>query len=51
MGLRVLTVFQNAQVAVLKTTALIVSDAITLYNNDRLEELTEGCHHAHHQEN
>ena len=48
MGPRALTIFQAAQVAVLRTTALAVRDVVTLYNNDALEELTEGCHHARH---
>ena len=48
MGFRALTIFQNAQTAVLKTTAPTVHEVVKLYNKDMLEELTEGCHHAHH---
>jgi predicted Fe-Mo cluster-binding NifX family protein len=48
MGPRALTIFQNARVAVLRTTALTVGDVVTLYTDDALEELTEGCHHARH---
>ncbi len=48
MGPRALTIFQSAQVAVLRTTALTVGDAVTLYTADALEELTEGCHYARH---
>lgn len=48
MGPRALTIFQNARVAVLRTAALIVEDVVTLYNNETLEELTEGCLHAQH---
>lgn len=48
MGPRALTIFQAARVAVLRTTALTVRDVVNLYNDDVLEELTEGCHHARH---
>jgi predicted Fe-Mo cluster-binding NifX family protein len=48
MGPRALTIFQDARVAVLRTAALIVEDVVTLYNNETLEELTEGCLHAQH---
>jgi len=48
MGPRGLTGFQEAGVAVLKANADTVKDVIAAYNNDKLEELTEGCHHAHH---
>lgn len=48
MGPRALIIFQAAQVAVLRTTALTVRDVVTLYTDDALEELTEGCHHARH---
>ena len=49
MGPRALRLFQNAQVAVLRTTSLKVHDVIKQFNNDILVELTEGCLHAHHQ--
>ena len=49
MGPRALSIFQNAKVAVLKTNAGTLRDVIAAYNNDELEELTEGCHHARHQ--
>ncbi len=48
MGPRALAIFQNARVAVLRANADIVKDVIMAYNNDELEELTEGCHHARH---
>jgi predicted Fe-Mo cluster-binding NifX family protein len=48
MGHRALTIFQNARVAVLRTAAHTVEDVVTLYNNEALEELTEGCLHAQH---
>jgi predicted Fe-Mo cluster-binding NifX family protein len=49
MGPRALRVFQNAKVAVLRTMSPTVHDVIKQFNNDTLEELTEGCLHAHHQ--
>ena len=49
MGPRGLSTFQNAGVAVLRANADTVKDVIAAYNEDKLEELTEGCHHAHHQ--
>jgi len=48
MGPRALNVFQNARVAVLKANTNIVREVIEAYNNDELEELTEGCHQARH---
>jgi predicted Fe-Mo cluster-binding NifX family protein len=49
MGPRALNIFQHAKVAVLRATTNTVRDLLTSYNNDELEELTEGCHHARHQ--
>jgi len=49
MGPKALNIFQNARVAVLRTNAITVGEVITQYNNDELQELTEGCHHARHQ--
>jgi len=48
MGPRGLTGFQNAGVAVLRATANTVREVVAAYKEDRLQELTEGCHHAHH---
>jgi predicted Fe-Mo cluster-binding NifX family protein len=48
MGPRALNIFQNARVAVLKANANTVRNVIAAYNNDALEELTEGCHQARH---
>ena len=48
MGPRALAIFQNARVAVLRANANTVKDVILAYNNDELEELTEGCRHARH---
>ena len=48
MGPRGLIGFQDAGVAVLKANADTVKDAIDAYGSDKLQELTEGCHNAHH---
>ncbi len=48
MGPRALSIFQNARVAVLRTNAKTVKEVVTAYNNDELEELTEGCSEARH---
>ena len=49
MGPRALIIFQNARVAVLRANANTVKGVVAAYNNDELEELTEGCHHARHR--
>jgi len=49
MGPRALGMFQNANVAVLRTNKDFVKDVIEAYNNNELVELTEGCHHAKHK--
>ena len=48
MGPRGLIGFQNAGVAVLRAAADTVKEVIVAYKDDKLQELTEGCHHAHH---
>jgi predicted Fe-Mo cluster-binding NifX family protein len=48
MGPRGLIGFQESGVAVLKANADTVKDVIASYNEDKLQELTEGCHEAHH---
>jgi predicted Fe-Mo cluster-binding NifX family protein len=48
MGPRGLIGFQNAGVAVLRATANTVREVIAAYKDDKLQELTEGCHHARH---
>ena len=53
MGPKGLTTFQNAGVAVLTPRARAldgntVREVIAAHNEDRLQELTEGCHEAHH---
>ena len=49
MGPQALSVFQEAGVAVLKANADTIKEVIEAYRQDRLEELTEGCHHARHR--
>jgi predicted Fe-Mo cluster-binding NifX family protein len=48
MGPRGLSAFQGAGVAVLRANNNTVTGNIAAYNEDTLQELTEGCHHAHH---
>jgi predicted Fe-Mo cluster-binding NifX family protein len=48
MGPRGLNTFQSAGVAVLRANAATVGEVITAYKDDKLQELTEGCQHAHH---
>jgi len=48
MGPKGLSNFQNTGVAVLRAIANTVNESVDAYKGDRLEELTEGCHHAHH---
>jgi predicted Fe-Mo cluster-binding NifX family protein len=48
MGPRGLMGFQSAGVAVLRANANTVKEVVAAYKDDRLEELTEGCHEAHH---
>ena len=49
MGPRALRIFQSANVAVLRANANTVRDVVSAYSSDKLEELTEGCHHAQHR--
>jgi len=48
MGPRALNIFQQARVAVLRTTAATVREVVEAYKRNELEELTEGCHEARH---
>ena len=48
IGPRGLSGFQDAGVSVLQANADTVKELIAAYNDDELQELTEGCHHAHH---
>ena len=49
MGPRALRIFQGSKVAVLRANASTVKSVVSAYNEDQLQELTEGCHHAHHK--
>ena len=49
MGPRGLSGFQDAGVAVLKANSDTVKGIIDEYKDDKLQELTEGCHQAHHK--
>ena len=48
MGPRGLNTFQSAGVAVLRANAKTVGEVIAAYKEDQLQEITEGCQHAHH---
>ncbi len=48
LGPKALRIFQDAGVAVLRTEANTVRDVVRAYNNNELQELTQGCHQAHH---
>jgi predicted Fe-Mo cluster-binding NifX family protein len=48
MGPRGLMTFQDAGIAVLRANANTVKRVVAAYTNDKLQELTEGCQHAHH---
>ena len=50
MGSRAINLFQEAKVAVLRTSENIVRDVIDAYKNGDLIELTEGCLEARHQD-
>lgn len=48
LGSKALRIFQEANVAVLRTEVDTVREVVNAYNNDELQELTQGCHHAQH---
>lgn len=48
MGRRGIISFQTAGVAVLRANADTVKDVIAAYKENKLQELTEGCHDARH---
>jgi len=48
MGRRGLMSFQSAGVAVLRANANTISEVIAAYKENKLQELTEGCHDARH---
>lgn len=49
MGPRGLMSFQSRNIAVLRANSQAVDDIIRAYNENQLEELTEGCAQAHHK--
>jgi predicted Fe-Mo cluster-binding NifX family protein len=49
MGPRGLASFQSRNIAVLRASSQSVDDIVRAYNENRLEELTEGCAQAHHK--
>jgi len=48
MGPRGLNGFQEAGIAVLRANADTVKDVMDSYQNDKLQELTEGCRQSRH---
>jgi predicted Fe-Mo cluster-binding NifX family protein len=48
MGPRGLNTFQSAGVAVLRANANTVDEVVAAYKDNKLQELTDGCEHAHH---
>ncbi len=50
MGPKGISNFQNAGIAVLRANANTVKEVVEAYRENRLQELTEGCHHAHHRQ-
>ncbi len=47
MGMKAINLFQGYGLAVLKATSAISTDNVREFTEGRLEELTEGCLHAH----
>jgi predicted Fe-Mo cluster-binding NifX family protein len=48
MGRRGIASFQSAGIAVLRANANIIDEVIAAYKENKLKELTEGCHDARH---
>jgi predicted Fe-Mo cluster-binding NifX family protein len=48
LGSKALAMFQAADVAVLRTEANTVREVVSAYNNNEMQELTQGCQHAEH---
>jgi predicted Fe-Mo cluster-binding NifX family protein len=49
MGMRAISSFQEANVAVLRSDTPSAEEALQMYRIGELEELTEGCLHSHDQ--
>jgi predicted Fe-Mo cluster-binding NifX family protein len=45
MGFRAITIFRNAGVLVLRSSANTVKEVVAAYKDKKLQELTEGCGH------
>lgn len=50
MGPRGIMAFQSAGIKVLKASGSTVKEVVEAYTQGILEELTEGCPHAHHHD-
>ncbi len=50
MGPRGIMAFQSAGIEVLKASGSTVKEVVEAYKQGILEELTEGCPHAHHHD-
>jgi predicted Fe-Mo cluster-binding NifX family protein len=50
MGTRGITAFQNSGIEVLKTNSNTVKEIVDEYKQGKLEEITESCPDAHHDE-
>lgn len=48
MGRRGIASFQSGGIAVLRANANTIDEVITAYKENKLQELTEGCHDARH---
>jgi len=49
MGPRGILSFQSQNIAVLRANSSSISEIVRAYNQNELEELTEGCSDAHHK--
>lgn len=49
MGPRGILSFQSQNIAVLRANSISISEIVRAYNQNELEELTEGCSDAHHK--
>ena len=49
MGLRAINIFNDAGVAVLRANANTVNKVVAAYKDGKLQDLTEGCGHEHHE--
>jgi predicted Fe-Mo cluster-binding NifX family protein len=50
MGARAINIFENAGVPVLRANANgLVNEVVAAFKENKLQKLTEGCGHEHHQ--